>query len=93
MPSLTTAALESVRDERTASAAGVFATSRYVGSITASVAIAVVVGDDVDGARGIFAAATVAMLLACAVAAWLPGPTPAGVSRPVDPAQAPAARG
>ena len=93
VPSLTTAALESVRDERTASAAGVFATSRYVGSITASVAIAVVVGDDVDGARGIFAAATVAMLLACAVAAWLPGPTPARVSRPVDPAQAPAARG
>lgn len=79
LPSLTTAALESVRDERAASAAGVFATSRYVGSITASLAIAVVVTDDVDGTRAVLAASTVAMVLAFVVAAWLPGREPTAV--------------
>ena len=74
VPSMMTAALESVREERTASAAGVFATSRYVGSITASIAIAALVTGEAAGSRVVLVGATATMVLACLVAGRLPGP-------------------
>lgn len=81
VPSVMTAALESVREDRTSSAAGVLATSRYVGSITASIAISVVVTGAADGSQAVLAVTTMTMLVACVAGAALPGrarPGPGG---------------
>lgn len=84
VPSIMTAALESVRAERTASAAGVFATSRYVGSITASIAIAALVTGEAAGSQAILVGTTATMVLACLVASRLPGPADLPSRRPVS---------
>jgi len=71
-PSLMTAALESVPMHRTGAAAGVFAMSRYVGSITTSVAVSVLVTADGHGSRAVLAISLVAMVASVFGAAWLP---------------------
>ncbi len=73
VPNFMTAALESVPHSRTGSAAGVLSMSRYVGSITTSLAVTVFVSTDAGGSRILFAMATVSMALAMVVATWLPG--------------------
>ena len=50
IPSVTTAALQSVSVERTGAAAGVLSMSRYVGSITTSLIIGISVSADASGA-------------------------------------------
>jgi MFS family permease len=73
IPSVTTAALQSVPIERTGAAAGVLSMSRYVGSITTSLIIGVSVSADASGARVSLGASVVAMVAAVAVARLLPG--------------------
>lgn len=73
VPSLMTAALESVPMHRTGAAAGVLSMSRYVGSITTSVAVSVFVTSNADGSRIVLAMSTVAMALAIAGTTALPG--------------------
>lgn len=72
VPNLMTAALESVPESRTGSAAGVLSMSRYVGSITTSLAVTAFVTTDAGGSRVLLAMATVSMALAVLVAIWLP---------------------
>ncbi len=74
VPNFMTAALESVPQSRTGSAAGVLSMSRYVGSITTSLAVTAFVATDAGGSRILFAMATVSMALAMVVTVWLPGP-------------------
>jgi MFS family permease len=71
-PSLMTAAIESVPERRTGTAGGVFATSRYTGSIPASVAFALVTGEGTIGVDGLLVAAAVVSILAVAATALLP---------------------
>jgi len=71
-PNFMTAALESVPESRTGSAAGVLSMSRYVGSITTSLAITAFVATDASGSRVLLAMATVSMGLAMLVAGGLP---------------------
>jgi DHA2 family methylenomycin A resistance protein-like MFS transporter len=66
--SLQTAALEAVPERAVAAAAGVLSTSRYLGSITGSLAIAVLVGESGEGARLVLVLTTVAALAAVASA-------------------------
>ncbi len=73
VPSLMTAALESVPMYRTGSAAGVLSMSRYVGSITTSIAVSLFVASDASGTRIVLTIATVAMALAATGTAALPG--------------------
>ncbi len=65
---LQTAALESVSPAVAGAAAGVLSTSRYLGSITGSLAIAALVGDSTDGARTVLALSAVAAIVATASA-------------------------
>ena len=85
-PSVTTAALESVREGRTGSAAGVLSASRYVGSIATSLAVSAFVAADAGGSRIVLGIATVSTVVAWAVARWLPGrlegPASAGAGSP-----------
>ena len=67
-----TAAIESVPERRTGTAGGVFATSRYTGSIPASVAFALVTGEGTIGVDGLLVAAAVVSMLAVAATALLP---------------------
>lgn len=62
--SLQAAALEAVPDRAVASAAGILSTSRYLGSITGSLAIGALVADDGGGARVVLAITTAAALVA-----------------------------
>jgi MFS family permease len=71
-PSLMTAAIESVPARRTGTASGVFATSRYTGSIPASIAFALVTGEGTIGVDGLLVAAAVVSVLAVAATAMLP---------------------
>jgi len=71
-PGITTIAIESVPAERSGLAAGVLSTSRYVGSITSSVALSVLLGEGTDGVASMLWIALVAVVLATAVAALLP---------------------
>ena len=73
VPSLMTAALESVPIHRTGAAAGVLSMSRYVGSITTSVAVSVFVASDADGSRIVLAMSTVAMVRLARRTSALPG--------------------
>ena len=86
-PNLMTAALGSVARERTGTAAGVFATARYVGSIGSTALIAAVIADDAAGTSAVLAAGAVCSLLAI-VAALRLGPGVASRSGPDEPAQA-----
>lgn len=73
VPSLMTAALESVPMHRTGAAAGVLSMSRYVGSIATSVAVSVFVASDATGSRTVLAMSSIAMVLALIGTGWLPG--------------------
>jgi len=75
VPNFMTAALESVPEARTGSAAGVLSMSRYVGSITTSLAVTAFVATDAGGTRTLFAMATASMALAMVVSIWLPSRT------------------
>ena len=75
VPNFMTAALESVPESRTGSAAGVLSMSRYVGSITTSLAVTAFVATDAGGTRILFAMATASMALAMVVSVWLPSRT------------------
>jgi len=76
VPNFMTAALDSVPERRAGSAAGVFSMSRYVGSITTSVALTAFVATDASGSRVLFAIAVVSMGLAMLVSLWLPTQSP-----------------
>ncbi len=70
-PNLMSAALGSVPEERTGAAAGIFTTSRYVGSISTTVLIAAWVTGDGAGMRSVLTVSVVCMTLALAVAGGL----------------------
>jgi MFS family permease len=74
LPSVQTAALESVPEALAGSASGMLSMSRYAGSIPASLLLAVLVTDQGGGARVYLAIATVAMVIAFEAARSLPGP-------------------
>ena len=63
-----TAAVEAVGAREAGVAAGVFSTSRYVGSITGSSILAALLGAGVGGFRPVFVMVAVAALLSCATA-------------------------
>lgn len=71
-PSVMTAGLESVSEQRTGSAGGLLSTSRYVGSIATSVAVSVFVGSNASGSNVVLALSAVAMLVAWGFAWRLP---------------------
>ena len=71
-PNFTAAALESVPESRAGSAAGVFSMSRYVGSITTSLAVTAFVATDASGSRGLFAIALASIGAALISAMRLP---------------------
>ena len=71
-PNLLSAALESTPRSRAGTAAGIFSTSRYLGSVTSSIAVSILVTDDASGSRPILGMATVAMVTAVVVARGLP---------------------
>ncbi len=71
MPGITTAALESVPQERAGSASGILSMSRYVGSIPASLLLATLVTDG-DGATTVLTIASASMALAILAASRLP---------------------
>ncbi len=71
-PNFMTAALESVPESRAGSAAGVLSMSRYVGSITTSLAVTAFVSTDAGGSRVLLGMAVASMALALLVAMWLP---------------------
>lgn len=71
-PSVMTAALESVDERRSGTAAGVLSMSRYVGSITTSLLVGAWIADDGTGARGAFVLAVVAAVLALGATTRLP---------------------
>lgn len=75
-PGLMAAALESVPDEVTATAAGVFSTSRYTGSIVASVVLSIVVDEGGSGTGGLLVLALVCLAASVVTATRLPGPVP-----------------
>jgi MFS family permease len=71
-PNLTTLALESVPATRVGLAAGTLSMSRYVGSIAASIALGLLVGDGVEGVGSVVWIAAVVSVLALASAVALP---------------------
>lgn len=72
VPSVQTAALESVPEEFAGSAAGVLSMSRYTGSIPASVLFALLVSEGGGGSRALLTVASLAMLVAVLAATMLP---------------------
>ena len=72
VPSVQTAALESVPEEVAGSAAGILSMSRYVGSIPASVLFAVLVSDAGAGSRSLLVVASLGMVVAVLAATTLP---------------------
>jgi DHA2 family methylenomycin A resistance protein-like MFS transporter len=71
-PSILTAGIEAAPDGRIGLASGLLSTSRYVGSIMASVLLTVVVGDDAEGVGAMLAICVVALLGSLVSAAGLP---------------------
>jgi MFS family permease len=82
-PNLMSAALGSVPEARTGAAAGVFTTSRYVGSIATSLLIGALVADDATGTRSVLLTSVACMALAVLVTRWLPT-VPTEEARDVD---------
>lgn len=72
-PGIMAAGLEAAPSERAGYAAGMLSTSRYIGSIAASVLVSMFVSDNGDGARIIYCAAVVALLFAMAASRGIPG--------------------
>lgn len=82
MPGLQTTAVESVSSRQTGVAAGVFSTSRYLGSIVGAAALVAFLGTDrsnVDGLGAVFVIILAAAVLATLVSLGL-GPRPRTVS-------------
>jgi len=71
-PSMMTAAIESVAERRSGAASGVFATSRYSGSIPASAAFAAATGSGTTGVDELLIAAAVFGAVAVAATVALP---------------------
>jgi MFS family permease len=71
-PSLMTAAIESVPERRSGTASGIFAMSRYSGSIPASIAFAAVTGSGTTGVDSLLAASAVIAVVAVAATVLLP---------------------
>lgn len=72
LPSVQTAALESVPEAFAGSAAGIFSMSRYTGSIPASILFAVLVSEGGGGSRALLIVASLAMIIAAMAATMLP---------------------
>ena len=72
VPSVQTAGLEVVDEERVGAAAGVLSMSRYVGSIVTSLLVGAWVASDGSGSRPALIAATVALIVSTALAWRLP---------------------
>ena len=73
-PSVMTAGIEAAPRSRAGSAAGLLSASRYVGSITSTLVLAVVVHDDGGGLATLLIVCAASLALALAVARRLPGP-------------------
>jgi MFS family permease len=63
-PSIIAAGLEAAPEERSGAAAGILASSRYVGNIVASLLLSIFVADDGSGIRLLYIVAVVALVLA-----------------------------
>jgi EmrB/QacA subfamily drug resistance transporter len=73
------AAIEALDAKHAGVAAGIFSTSRYVGSFAGSIVLArVLASDQSDGFRAVFAMALVAALASVLVSLWLPSRRPPG---------------
>ena len=73
-PNMTTAGIEAAPVARVGSAAGLLSASRYVGSITSTLVLAGVVGDDGSGLETLLLVCVVSLVIAVVVARALPGP-------------------
>jgi MFS family permease len=72
-PSITTAGLEAAPETRVGLAAGVLSASRYIGSITASIVLTVLVADDGSGVGTMFVICVISLLVALGTATRFPG--------------------
>lgn len=75
-PGIMAAGLGAAPSERAGYAAGMLSTSRYIGSIAASVLVSMFVSDNGGGARTIYSAAVVALVFAMAASRGIPGRLP-----------------
>lgn len=73
-PGIQTAGIEAAPERRIGFASGLLSASRYVGSITASILLTLLVDDVGGGAGTMLALCTIALLLALGTASKLPGP-------------------
>jgi len=71
-PSILTAGIEAAPERRVGLAAGLLSMSRYVGSIVASVLLAVVVSDDAEGIGTMLVISSVALVISLLTASRLP---------------------
>lgn len=78
-PGIQTAGIEAAPERRIGFASGLLSASRYVGSITASILLTVLVDDVGGGAGTMLALCTLALLLGLGTACKLPGLRAAGV--------------
>ena len=72
-PSILTAGIEAAPEERVGLTAGLLSTSRYVGSVIASILLTAVVTDDASGVGVMLALSTAALGLSLLSASGLPG--------------------
>jgi MFS transporter, DHA2 family, methylenomycin A resistance protein len=70
-PSILAAGLSAVPSHRSGAAAGFLSASRYAGSIVAAVLLSTFVSDDGSGARVLYIAAAIALILAIGAASKL----------------------
>jgi MFS family permease len=82
-PSVMTAGIEAAPLSRAGSAAGLLSASRYVGSITSTLVLAVVVHDDGGGLATLLVICAASLAVALAVARRFPGPVMAVAPEPV----------
>jgi MFS family permease len=73
-PGIQTAGIEAAPERRIGFASGLLSASRYVGSITASILLTVLVNDAGGGSGTMLVLCTVALVLALGTACALPGP-------------------
>jgi MFS family permease len=81
-PSVMTAGIEAAPRARVGSAAGVLATSRYVGSIASTLVLAAVLRDDGAGLQVLLIVCAASLAVSLAVARRLPGPLVLGRQGP-----------
>jgi MFS family permease len=73
-PSIFTAGIEAAPEEHVGLTAGLLSTSRYVGSIVASIMLTLIVADDASGVGTLLVMSTVTLGISIATASRLPGP-------------------